>query len=140
MIELKENVLDVNTYLELRNSVEWKKLTIEQAEKALTHSLFTVCAYENDKPVGMGRIVGDGVVIDYIQDLVVRPDCQLGGVGRMIITRLIDYVKESRLPDSEIMLCLMCAKGREQFYEKFGFIARPTEQLGPGMTQYISDK
>ena len=29
------------------------------------------------------------------------------------------------------------AKGREKFYKKHGFIARPTESLGPGMIQYI---
>ena len=137
MITLKDNGLDINTYLELRSSVNWKNLTYEQAVKALENSLFTVCAYEGDKPVGMGRIVGDGVVIDYIQDLVVRPDEQGKGIGRLVIERLIDYVKETKLHDTEIMLCLMCAKGREEFYKKFDFIARPTDSLGPGMIQYI---
>lgn len=137
MITLKENTLDIDTYLELRASVNWKKLRKEQARKALAHSLFTVVAYEGDKPVGMGRIVGDGVVIDYIQDLVVRPEAQAHGVGRRIIERLIEYVKETKLDDTEIMLCLMCAKGREAFYKKFDFIARPTDSLGPGMIQYI---
>ncbi len=137
MITLKTNVLDVDTYLALRASVNWKKLTLEQATKALEHSLFTVTAYEDERPVGMGRIVGDGVVIDYIQDLVVRPEMQGSGVGRMVIERLIQFVKETKLDDSEIMLCLMCAKGREDFYKKFDFIARPTEKLGPGMIQYL---
>jgi hypothetical protein len=36
-----------------------------------------------------------------------------------------------------MMLDLMCAKGREPFYEKHGFIARPTKDLGPGMIQYL---
>jgi hypothetical protein len=31
----------------------------------------------------------------------------------------------------------MCAKGRETFYEKHGFVARPTDALGPGMIQYL---
>ncbi len=137
MITLIDNSLDVDTYLELRKSVNWKKLSIEQATKALGHSLFTVCAYEDGKPVGMGRIVGDGVVIDYIQDLVVRPDEQGKGIGRLVIERLIRFVKETKLQDTEIMLCLMCATGREQFYQKFDFIARPTDSLGPGMIQYI---
>lgn len=137
MIILKENTLDVETYLLLRESVNWKKLSRSQAKQALEHSLFTVCAYEEDKPVGMGRIVGDGVVIDYIQDLVVRPEEQSKGIGRMVIERLIRYVKETKLPETEIMLCLMCAKGREKFYQKFDFISRPTNTLGPGMIQYI---
>lgn len=137
MITLEENIIDVNTYLELRSSVGWKKLSDEQAEKALKNSLFTLCAFEDGKPIGMGRIVGDGVVIDYIQDLIVRPDYQKSGVGRRIIERLISYVEETKIENTEIMLCLMCAKGREEFYKRFGFIARPTQNLGPGMIQYI---
>ena len=137
MITLKENVLDVDTYLALRASVNWKKLTLEQATKPLEHSLFTVTAYDGDRPVGMGRIVGDGVVIDYIQDLVVRPEMQGSGIGRIVIERLIQFVKETKLDDSEIMLCLMCAKGREEFYRRFDFIPRPTDKLGPGMIQYL---
>ena len=137
MITIKENSLDTDTYLGLRAAVKWKLLGREQADTALKNSLFTVCVYDNDKPVGMGRIVGDGVVIDYIQDLVVTPDMQGRGIGRIVIDRLIKYVRETKLPDTEIMLCLMCAKGREEFYKKFDFIARPTENLGPGMIQYI---
>lgn len=137
MITLKENTIDTDVYMELRSSVNWKKLSVIQADKALKGSLYTICAYDNEMPVGMGRIVGDGVVIDYIQDLIVRPEYQHSGVGRMIIERLIEYVKSTKLEDTEIMLCLMCAKGREEFYRKFNFIARPTDNLGPGMIQYI---
>lgn len=138
MIELIENKLDTGTYLELRDSVKWKKLTYSQAEEALKNSLFMVCAYdETGNPVGMGRMVGDGVVIVYIQDLIVRPGVQKCGVGRMIIERLIEYAESIRKENTELMLCLMCAKGREDFYKKFNFTARPTDTLGPGMIQYL---
>ncbi len=137
MITLKKNTLDLDTYFSLRASVGWKLLTNTQAEKALKNSLITITAYENNVPVGMGRIVGDGAVICYVQDLVVHPDYQKLGVGRLIMERLIKFVSEVKEKDSEIMMCLMCAKGREHFYEKFGFVGRPTEDLGPGMIQYI---
>lgn len=138
MMFLKDNELDTNTYLNLRKSVAWKPLTEEQAEKAIAGSLLTVVAYDDDMPVGMGRIVGDGAVICYIQDLIVIPEYQGTGVGQAIMDSLIDYVKEIRLPDTQIMLDLMCATGREDFYKKYGFIARPTETLGPGMIMYIN--
>lgn len=134
---LKDNALDLSTYLELRRKVSWKPLTDEQAEKAIENSLLTVVAYDQDKPVGMGRIVGDGAVICYIQDLIVIPEYQGQGVGQMIMESLIDYVRELKFPDTELMLDLMCAKGRESFYKKYGFIARPTEKLGPGMILYL---
>ncbi len=137
MVTLIENSLDLETYLELRASVGWKLLKEGQAKKALENSLFTLAAYIDGKPVGMGRIVGDGAVICYIQDLVVKPEYQKNGVGRVIMERLIEFVTAIKEKDTEIMMCLMCAKGREHFYEKFGFIGRPTEDLGPGMIQYI---
>lgn len=139
MIIFKENVLDVDTYLALRKSVKWKKLSYEQAKLALQNSLYTICAYEFDKPVGMGRIVGDGAVICYIQDLVVAPEAQATGIGGQIVEMLIEYVEGLRMEGTEMMLDLMCAKGREMFYQNHGFIARPTENLGPGMIQYLND-
>lgn len=137
MITLAENSLDADTYLGLRASVGWKLLKRSQAVKALENSLITLTAYEDGKAIGMGRIVGDGAVICYVQDLVVHPDYQKTGVGRVIMERLIRFVTELKEKDTEMMMCLMCAKGREHFYEKFGFIGRPTDDLGPGMIQYI---
>lgn len=137
MITIKRNTISVQDYLEIRAKVGWIALKEEQATKALTHSICVIGAYQDNHLIGMGRIVGDGAVICYIQDLIVVPEYQSNGVGSMLLQHLIDYVKELSVPDSRMMLCLMCAKGREQFYEKHGFIARPTDNLGPGMIQYL---
>lgn len=135
MVKLIENDLRVDTYLAIREQVEWKKLSVEQAEKALRNSIFTVIAVEDDKVLGMGRLVGDGAVICYVQDLVIVPEAQGRGIGKMIMDRLISHVKSIQLEGTEIMLDLMCAKGREEFYNRLGFISRPTDELGPGMIQ-----
>ena len=71
------------------------------------------------------------------QDLIVIPEYQGKHIGSELIEHIIAYVKSITMEDSRMMLCLMCAKGREIFYEKHNFIARPTEALGPGMIQYI---
>ena len=42
MLELKENVLDTDTYLYLRKKVGWIKLTDKQAEQAVNNSLLCV--------------------------------------------------------------------------------------------------
>ena len=105
MVTLRENTLDLETYLALREAVSWKKLTENQAKRAL--------------------------------DLIVLPDYQKMKIGSKIVNNIIEYVSSIKEQDSEIMLCLMCAKGREKFYEGLGFIGRPTENLGPGMIQYI---
>lgn len=139
MIRLIENEISVDEYLHLREQVKWKLLSERQARLAIENSLFFVKAVdETGEAVGMGRVVGDGAVISYIQDLVVVPGKQGQGIGELLIKRLISYVEQIREKDTTMMLCLMCAKGREDFYKKYGFIARPTEDLGPGMIQYLS--
>ena len=137
MVTLKENSLDLETYLSLRAAVGWKKLSYEQAKKALENSLYNVVAYAKDKPVAMGRIVGDGAVICYVQDLIVLPEYQKMKIGSMIMDKITAFVTDIKEENTEMMFCLMCAKGREKFYEGLGFTARPTENLGPGMIRYI---
>ena len=138
MIVIEEKKLTVDEYLGLRAKVGWKKLTREQAKKSIDNALYMVAAYDNGMLVGMGRIVGDGAVICYIQDLIVTPECHGRGIGTMMIEKLRYFVMSLKdSPDQEIMFGLMCAKGRESFYIKNGFTARPTEKLGLGMIQYL---
>lgn len=137
MIEFKENELSVDTYLKIRENANWRTLTREQAVKALENSIYTLCAYKDGQPVGMGRIVGDGAVICYVQDLVVVKEERGNHIGSEILNRLTDYVKSLQLEDTTMMYCLMCAQGRENFYKRHEFIARPTKTLGPGMIQYL---
>lgn len=139
-IELRPNTITVEEYLKLRRLVGWKTLSKEQARKALDNSLYTLGAYVADQPVGMGRIVGDGAVICYVQDLIIPPQAQGIGVGSLILEALKEYVESLRMEGTEMMLDLMCAKGREEFYIRHGFTARPTETLGPGMILYLNDK
>ncbi len=136
-VTLISNHMGIDTYLELRKAVGFKPLSKTQAKKALEHSLYIVCAYMDAQIVGMGRLVGDGAVICYIQDLMIHPDFQHYGIGSVLIEDLIRYVEGLCEEGTEIMLDLMCAVGREPFYQKHGFISRPNENLGPGMIRYI---
>ena len=133
MIELVEDRLDIDTYLELRQSVQFRELTRDQAKKGLSNSLYTLVAFT----VGMGRIVGDGAIICYVQDLIIRPEVQGEGIGGLILETLKKFVIQEGYEGTTMMFDLMCAKGREEFYKKHGFIARPTKDLGPGMIQFI---
>ena len=129
MIRIVEDMRDVDIYLSLRKQVGWIKLDENQAQRALDNSVKVFTVYDDDKPIGMGRVVGDKAVI--------IPEYQSKHIGSMLIEHIIAYVKGITQEGTRMMLCLMCAKGREIFYEKHGFIARPTPELGPGMIQYI---
>lgn len=142
MIKFSEDRLSVAEYLGLRAAVGWKTLTERQAELALENCIYSISAYDETEDgsrrlIGMGRIVGDGAVICYIQDLIVLPEYHGRGVGSALIKHLKNYVSSLKTDGEEMMLALMCAKGREGFYLKHGFTARPTENLGPGMIIYL---
>lgn len=139
MITLIDNDISIEEYLSLRKKVGWRTLSENQAKQAIANCLYIVKAYDDEtgNVVGMGRIVGDGAVICYIQDLVVVPEAQGKHIGSMIIEKLMAYVKSIKEDGTTMMLCLMCAKGRESFYVKHGFVARPTDNLGPGMITFL---
>ena len=137
MVQLVEDQLDIDTYMELREAVHFRKLSRDQARRGLDNSLYTLVAYKDGKSVGMGRIVGDGAIICYVQDLIIRPEVQGEGIGGLILESLKSFVINTGFEGTTMMFDLMCAKGREPFYKKHGFIARPTDDLGPGMIQYL---
>lgn len=60
MLTFKEDIKDTQIYLGLRKKVGWIELNPVQAQRALDNSMKIIIVYDDDKPIGMGRIVGDG--------------------------------------------------------------------------------
>ena len=119
-------------FLKLFNSVGWDRAA-EKIEENRKNTCFAVCAYENGEIVGMGRVVGDGSYFT-IYDLVVDKDHQGKGVGQMLILDILDWYYQFK--DADTFLYLTASKGKEGFYEKFGFRVRPNEDVGSGMKWY----
>ena len=93
MIKIVDDIRDVDIYLNLRDKVDWIKLTRPQAQRALDNSVKVFTVLDDDKPIGMGRVVGDEAVISYIQDLIVIPEYQSRHIGSLLIEHIIEYVK-----------------------------------------------
>lgn len=123
-------------YNELRLSVDWKQLSLGQAERGLAHTAFVVAARDGEKIVGMGRMLFDFGYTAYLGDVIIRPEYQGKGIGTEIVTRLKDRVMEAAEPGDKIMFFLGAAKGKEAFYEKFGFKVRPNDFNGSGMSMW----
>lgn len=132
-IQLVDNGLVAEDYIRLRSEVGFSKTPLEQTEKSLKNGLFSVVAECDGKRVGMGRLVGDGIMYWYIQDVAVLPEYQGKGIGKAIVKRLMQYVEENSIPGTYTTIGLMAAKGKDKFYEKLGFISRPSDTFGPGM-------
>ena len=85
----------------------------------------------------MGRLVGDGAMYWYLQEIAVLPEYQGKGIGAKIVHRLIRYVEENGIPGTKMTVGLMAVKGKEPFYEKLGFTSVPDDGAGSGMRMYV---
>lgn len=89
----------------------------------------------SDELLGFGRVVGDGVLYFYVQDVIVVRGARGKGVGRLIMGRLMVRLRE--IAPAGATIGLMSAAGKEGFYERFGFVTRPSDAHGAGMTQFM---
>lgn len=132
-IRYLSDALTAESFARLRNQAGWGIITLAQAQKAVSNTPFSIAALDGETAVGMGRLVGDGALIWYVQDLIVLPEYQNRGIGSAILEKLLDFAAGSDIDGSSIMVGLMSAKGKESFYEKFGFRVRPNDREGAGM-------
>ena len=134
MIKIKECVPLATEWIELRQSAGWKLYDLLSSENALKTTLYGVSVYDNDSIIGMARVIGDGFTCFYIQDVIVRSVYQGQGIGKQMMTLIMNYIEKYAAKNA--VIGLMSAKGREGFYEKFGFIRRPNDNLGCGMIKF----
>ncbi|MFH2039742.1 MAG: GNAT family N-acetyltransferase [Chloroflexota bacterium] len=117
-------------YFNLFETTGWNhdyQATQEELFRAISNSQYCVAAYNAEKLIGFGRILTDGVLHAIIFDLIVQPEFQLQGIGTMILQKLIEWCNENHIRDIQ----LFCASGKQTFYEKNGFVIRPSD--APGM-------
>lgn len=131
------NSLTPEEYMELRKLVGWGMFPLEQAAEGLKNSFILVCFRVDGKPVAIGRAVSDHGYVVYIADVIVVPEYQGQGLGRKVMEYLLEQIKASLKPGYKVMISLLAAKGKEEFYNKFGFVDRPNEAFGCGMHQWI---
>lgn len=99
--------------------------------QSLANSRLGVIATVDDEVVGMGRVVGDGVLYWYIQDVAVLPAYQGTGIGEAMLTRLIEAVA-MHAPAAAFVGLFATPEGMP-LYRKLGF----TEGDMVGMVQIV---
>lgn len=120
----------------LTELVGWGTRKSNIVEEALKNTLYSLCVYNDDKLIGYGRIIGDKTIFLYIQDIMVIPEYQGQKIGTGIMNKIIEKVNEYKKINPDIRTYLGASKGKESFYEKFGFVSRLNEGLGAGMILY----
>lgn len=131
---LVERLPNVEEYRALRHAVGWRDVDYYAAQKSLRNSLYGVCVLHGEMVIGCGRVIGDGGLCFYIQDIMVSPLHQGQGLGRRMMDNIMHYLKENAHQGS--FAALMAARGAASFYHQYGFFERPTQDYGPGMSLF----
>ena len=137
-IKISKNTLTVDLYKSIRKTAGFLSYSDIDIKEALKNSLYTVVVYCDARAVGIARVVGDNRVAFFIKDVVVIPEFQQMGVGDIIMKNIFEYLNENAAKNAYVGL--MSTPGKERFYEKYGFIERPTKSLGSGMVMFYDKK
>ncbi|UXR70142.1 MULTISPECIES: GNAT family N-acetyltransferase [unclassified Staphylococcus] len=103
----------------LYNDVGWSAYTndLKVLKQAVLRSLDVITAWDDDKLVGLIRVVGDGQTILYIQDILVLNAYQNKGVATKLLQEMLSKYSNVR----QKVLLTEEAPDVRHFYEKNGF-------------------
>ncbi len=124
-------------FLRFRTIVGWTPIAMEQIENGLRNSAKMICLKDGDTAVAMARLIWDGGYQAQLCDVMVLPEYQRQGLGRLMVTHLVDWLTAQLKPGWSIKLNLSAAPDKEPFYEKLGFRRRPCPNAGSGMDKWL---
>ena len=134
--------IPVKEYNSIRESVGWKVLREEQAQKGLDRSEFLIAAYDGEKAVATSTgSLATTVLLPGLRRIfpgAMRPEYQGRGIGAEMLKAISGWFEDLASDGSCILINLMATKGNEPFYEKFGFVTRPNDSMGAGMVRWIN--
>lgn len=120
-IKIREDIIpNIKELMNLYEDVEWTSYTKEPEvlEKAVHNCLKVWTAWDEDKLVGLARIIGDGYTIIYIQDILVLESYQRRGIGSMLLQIILEEYKFVR----QIVLMTGNEEKTVHYYEKNGLV------------------
>jgi len=128
----RNGVLDTAACFELFTATGWNRvyeLTEDEYLAAVRGSWHVVAALDGEHLVGLGRIISDGQLYAMIVDVIVRPEYRGQGIGTAIMEQLLEHCKSTGICDVK----LFAAKGKTDFYHRFGFLERSADAPGMGL-------
>ena len=102
---------------ELYEHVGWSRPVNDEELREVLEAGPAVGAWDGERLVGFVRALSDGHLAAYIEDVMVHQDYRRGGVGDLIMSRLLGEIKQSA------NVSLFCERPVARFYERHGFRA-----------------
>lgn len=124
------DIPEVEEYLNLRKNCGLTVRGKEPSRIGLNNSIYLVSIrrLEDNKLIGMGRIIGDGGNNFQIVDIAVNPANQGNGLGKKIMQLIVRHI-EKRI-DPLAYVSLIADHPANILYEQFGFVETAPNSLG----------
>jgi len=122
--------IDSIDLLKLRRVLGWKEINIKQIEKALENTMCKISIKTDNEVVAIGRLVGDYSCKGVLSDILVHPDYQGKGFGKIVVTSLLEMVNDSLSEGDVFQIEATPTCGNRDFYIKCGFKYKPQNQDG----------
>jgi ribosomal protein S18 acetylase RimI-like enzyme len=118
----------VEDYRRLREIAGLSPKGQEAAEKGLPNTIYGTTIRFQAETVAMGRVVGDNGCFYQIVDIAVDPAHQGKGLGKIIVSSLVDFL-QAEAPDGAYV-SLIADGPAKYLYAKFGFEPVAPESIG----------
>jgi ribosomal protein S18 acetylase RimI-like enzyme len=115
-------------YQRLRVAAGLSSKSAAAAAAGLAGTWYAVVAHHDDHPVGMGRIIGDGGTAFQIVDMCILPEHQGRGLGKQIMTVLMEHLRQ-RAPHTAYISLIADGDARH-LYAKYGFTETAPDSVG----------
>lgn len=115
----EEKNLNPNTLQSLFKHAPWAKdRAPEEIAQMLQHTHLVFSVWTEETLVGFARVLTDFTFRAMIYDVVIHPDHQRAGLGRLLLEKIIHHPK--LIP---IQVLSLFTRDKIDFYEKLGFQA-----------------
>lgn len=134
MYELISEPPGIEDYRRLRVVAGLSPKSEESARAGLPNTWFGVTVLSGGRPIGMGRVIGDGGTAFQIVDIAVEPEHQGKGLGKAIMAALMDYLNANAPAGAYVSL--IADGDARHLYAKYGF--EPVMPVSIGMATRVA--
>ncbi len=111
--------ISVEDVVTLFMHAEWaKRRTYAQVKQMIARTDVIVMARRQERPVGLARLITDGVFRAFIEDVIVVPDCRRSGIGRLLVGKVEELVRAMGISRIDLVTT------QTGFWEQLGYVPK----------------
>lgn len=114
----------------IRAAVGFRRIHPDQLQASIDGSAFIIAAYDQNRAVGVARLIWDGGFVALIHDILVVPEYQMQGIEAELITHIVDFLNSKLKSGWGIQVDIKVWGHQEKLYESLGFQVSTPQRRG----------